>query len=256
MDYLKEEIAFVEFCIEKFPCDQARYSCPIVDTCDAQYDEKNSERTLCRGILQRMKEGEELSEVERKVIQFFSDDKTGIWSSCKLKKENRRCINWRICDINEKKGQKNVCDELLGKLGLLLPDESILERAIESIICRDQKLIEWEVGEDDLVFYARQPSAGNIGRPDILFGGSKSGTLYVIELKVGMCTREHVGQLASYVGWYKMQNEFKGVKGILVAEDFHEGAKCAIGVCPDIEPRLYKLNIKMKKPTQETSRKV
>lgn len=251
MYYSPEEIALVEFCVEMCPCDEARYPCPLKDACDAQYDEKDSERILCSGILQRMREGSELSEVERKVVEFLTDDGTGMWKDCKIKKRNRWCVNRRICESNEKEGSTNCCGTLLGKLGLLLPDHKILERAVESIICRDQNLIEWEVGED-LVFCERHPTAGNIGQPDILFTGGKTGRLYVIELKVGVATREHVGQLASYVGWYRGRGGFKDVWGILVAEGFHEGARYAMEACQDIYSRLYKLSVEIKRPSPHT----
>lgn len=243
MEYSTEEIAFVEFCVKNFPCDKApRYPCPVEDTCSAQYDEEDDDSTICSGILKRMRGGAELSETERKVIQFFSDDKTSMWTGCKLRKESKSCINRRICDSKYKAGQKGVCEDLLSKLGLLLPDAKILEKAVESIICRTQNSIQWEVGED-ITLCERQPST-RIGKPDILCKGNESGRLYVIELKVGVATREHVGQLASYVGWYKRHSEAsKDVWGILVAEDFHEGAKYAIEVCPDLRARICKLRV-------------
>jgi RecB family endonuclease NucS len=90
------------------------------------------------------------------------------------------------------------------------------------------------------------------GRIDLLLRAEKSSLLIVVELKSEVATREHVGQLASYVGWYKknpdkMPGQVKNVKGLLLARKFSPGAESALEACPDLESRIFELHVDIKK---------
>jgi len=90
------------------------------------------------------------------------------------------------------------------------------------------------------------------GRIDLLLKAEKSSSLIVVELKSEVATREHVGQLASYVGWYKknpdkMPGQVKNVKGLLLARKFSSGAQSALEACPDLESRTFELHVDIKK---------
>jgi len=91
------------------------------------------------------------------------------------------------------------------------------------------------------------------GRADLLLK-EEPDSLIVVELKVGEASREHVGQLASYVGWYKEHPEDRpddcedctNVKGILLARDFSKGAESALKACPNLEKRKFVLHVEIK----------
>lgn len=239
MDYTTEEINLIEFCVTNIDC--GRGNCPLGESCDEN-------KPLCEEIPPRMREGKELTPEQKTIMLFFFDDKqhSRLWKkdSCILKGTENECPNAQACDEEIPEGQKYICDELLDKLGLYSIEEyDILEREIEKVIINNISEIDWGVNEE--LHYFAHESITPVGRPDILLKGTESDSLYIIELKAGIATREHVGQLQSYVGWYKnnLPKPFKSVKGILVSRQLDDGARYAIEVSPDIMARVFKIHI-------------
>ena len=72
------------------------------------------------------------------------------------------------------------------------------------------------------------------GRIDILAQDGR-GSLVPIELKLGVASREAVGQLQSYMGALQDKNPKRFVRGILVALSLDAGAEAALRVARDIQ---------------------
>ena len=243
MNFTNEEIELIRFCVDNIDC--AKEECPVGNSCE-------EDKEICLAIPSKMGKGIELSPTDKEIIlYFFKDQKQQqLWkrNSCTPKGTKAECPNVKACDDREKERQKYICDELLDKLGLYSKEEyQILEREIQKVIINNLQNIDWGVGEK-LQYYAHE-SPIDIGRADILLQSSKTETLYVIELKPAQATREDVGQLQSYVGWYKenIMPKFKIIKGILLAKELDDGAKYAIKANPDLEARLFRLHIEVTK---------
>jgi len=244
MDYSPEEITFLKFCTENIPCELSE--CPARDICEQR--EKGKE--FCLSILDKMGSGEELAEQDIDVVDFFLTPKLWKKGTCVPKDGQEPCPNSNECD--KRPAEHEVCTVLLRKLDRGEVNKyGILEDKIQKVIVRDvtKSMIDWHASEG-LKYYAEKPKI-DVGEPDILLIGSKSKTLYVIELKAAVAKREHVGQLASYVGWYREHPEqcpeqCTNVKGILVAEDFDSRAIYALKACCDLEPRRFDLHVEIK----------
>ncbi len=241
MDCLKEEVAFAEFCAKHISCDIRE--CPCASICEA-------EQGFCQTIVDKMRGGEELAEQDVDVIEFWTDDRLWKKNDCVPKNSQEPCPNLDEC--NERPDGQAICTVLLRKLGRYEANGyGILEARVQEVIVRDmsQSLIDWHAGEG-LRYYAEKPTIP-VGQPDVLLLGETSKTLYVIELKVGSAKREHVGQLASYVGWYRQHPEqcperCTDVKGILVAEDFDNRTLYALRACHNLEARRFYLHAEIK----------
>jgi len=71
----------------------------------------------------------------------------------------------------------------------------------------------------------------------------KRGDFLVIELKVGKATYAVIGQVLSYMGWVR-QNlaKDKKVRGIIIADDFHEKVKFAAQEIPNLILKQYEVS--------------
>jgi RecB family endonuclease NucS len=76
------------------------------------------------------------------------------------------------------------------------------------------------------------------GRIDLL-AKDKDENLIVIELKLGVATRDAIGQLQSYMGAVQSANPENFVRGILVAAALDQGADAALSVARDISFTSY-----------------
>ena len=89
---------------------------------------------------------------------------------------------------------------------------------------------------------ARQFSAGDAGRIDML-AVDPHGTYVVIEIKAGTADDSVCGQVLRYMGWVKRElADGQAVRGIVVANHFHEGAKYAIEAMPNVAFRQYQVH--------------
>jgi len=240
MNYTGEEIEFVKFCANNIDCSIVK--CPLSESC-----EEGNE--ICSSIPPKMESSIELSSDDKEIIRYFMVMEKQLWKKgrCIPKGTDKRCPNANICDgiVDQ---QKYICVGLIKKLGLLEEDElQVLESEIQKVVINNLNSIDWEVGEK-LQYYAHE-SPIDIGRPDIVLQGNESNRLYIIELKPARARREDVGQLQSYVGWYKknMPAQFKAVIGILLAKELDDGAKYALEANPDLQARVFDLRIEIKR---------
>jgi len=240
MEYSKAEIAYVDFCVNNSNCEVKKRKCPIYEVCY----ENGECQGLCDNIPDKMKNGEILPEEERGIIRFFQGTKQLEENDCFVKGTDKPCPNRELCEEREGKGEELICDELIQRLNPSV--QKIAEKVIQRVILRNFPE-EWCLKEK-LVPIDDEKSIPEInGRIDIRLRGKTNATLYIVELKL-RAAREHVGQLASYVGWYKKHPEempppTKDVKGILLAEEFDKGALSALEVCPDLMARICKLRV-------------
>ncbi|PIU57460.1 MAG: hypothetical protein COS88_01020 [Chloroflexi bacterium CG07_land_8_20_14_0_80_51_10] len=238
MDYLPEEIRYVEFCVNHFSCEIGRKKCPIYASCYENGDCQG----LCDAILDKMKNGELLSEEDRKIITFFQNSKQLEEDDCFVKGTDKPCPNRELCEEKERKEEELICDELIQRLDP--STQKIAEKVIQRVIFKNCPN-EWGLGEK-VALSGYEKSIPDInGRIDIQLKGDNTATTYIVELKL-KATREHVGQLASYVGWCKnhpIPGQTKAVKGILLAENFDNGALAALEACPDLVAKICKLRV-------------
>ena len=244
MDYSQAEIDYVDYCITHIPsCEWGKKRCPLYDSCSHEGE--------CSRIVERMKIGEVLGEEDVGIIEFLSYA-TGLWEpengekSCYAKGSEIICKASEACE-GRQEGHE-ICTELLQRL-----DRSahrIAEKTIQNAIIKNLPE-EWYLQEKVMLDGCENEIPEINGRTDIELRGQTTDTLYVVELKL-RATREHVGQLASYVGWYKkhLPDKAKAVKGILLAEQFDRGALSALQVCPDLVPRLCDLCVHIDKVQQ------
>jgi len=134
---------------------------------------------------------------------------------------------------------------LLQKLaGYDLYEYEIYEKEVQKIIVNETRISakEWHTSED-LEYLVEKPHIDGVGEPDILLKGVESNSLYVVELKIVEAIPQHVGQLASYVGWYK-ENPLEGCKG----------AEYALKTCDYLlEKRCFDLQVKIIRPVEQVA---
>jgi hypothetical protein len=86
-----------------------------------------------------------------------------------------------------------------------------------------------------------QLDTGAVGRLDILATDAENAYV-VIELKAGEADEKACAQLLRYMGWVKRQlARGKAVRGILVANAFHERARYAAEVIPNVALKRYQV---------------
>lgn len=235
MNFSKEEIGFVEFCANNIDCSKPK--CPFYESCE-------KDKEICLTIPQRMKKREELSSDDKKIIQYFYTTENLWYPDCKSGRKGPECPNVQNC----KDSGEDICKELVQRIGLSLTEEQeVLEKELQKIVLNNITNIDWGL-EEEIEYYSHEHNTP-IGRPDILLKGKRSKVLYVVELKSTTASRENVGQLMSYVGWFKenLPIGFQAVKGILFAKEFSSEAKYAINICPDLEARIFDLFVSVKK---------
>gem|GEM_PF-3685582 len=247
MEYLQEEVMLLRFCADHLACEAGEYKCPSYEHCD-EICERAEENALCLRMVTKLETGEELTEEETRVIShFFAKEQ---WrrrgtSDCISTHDGQECVNAGLC-AQQESGDEHPCVTLFDKLGLYQAEElKVLESEIEKIVLSSLADIDWAVGER-LTYHKHQHRIPEInGRADILLKGQDSHILYVIELKPDLADREAVGQLQAYVGWYQasLPPQFKGVKGILLARRFSDGAKYALLANPDLTARAFVLGV-------------
>jgi len=189
-----------------------------------------------------MERGEELDHEHTAIIRFWLKL---TWSdNCVPDGGEDHCPNITRCIEGEE-----VCEGLLKKLGIYEPYEyNIYEEEVQKVVVADicRRLVDWHV-EEELEYIAEKPYIEGVGKPDILLRGVTSKNLYVVELKVGKARREDVGQLASYVGYYR-EHPLTGcteVKGIMLARSFSKGAEYALKAC-NLMKRYYDLHVEIR----------
>jgi len=239
MDYSPEEVTLVEFCAnqgERVVCKRRRKECPAYKSCE-------DDNSLCAQMLDRMKKGEELADEHKAIINFWLNELTWDNDKCIPNGGDEPCPNVQSCADGE------ICEGLLRKLGIYKPYEyDIYEEEVQKVIINDihKRLMDWHA-EEDLEYLDEKPHIEGVGEPDILLRGVESKNLYVVELKVGEARRQDVGQLASYVGWYK-EHPLEGcteIRGILLAPRFSKGAEYALKACR-LEKRCFDLHVEIR----------
>lgn len=255
MDFTPEEIAFVEFCESQEPeviCTagargRKRRGCPAAEHCDDEDPE-------CSQILVEMKENRELTQEHVDIIRFWVRDIKWDERNC-VPNGGGQCHNYE----SEACAHDNVCVGLLRKLGVYDPDEyDVYEKTIQEVVVKGLRSSrsDWHTVER-LEYHSEKPPIA-VGKPDILCIGARSKNLYVIELKAVQATRRDVGQLASYVGWYRDHPEDrpvpcrdKDVVGILLARDLNAGAEYALRACANLHGRRFDLHVEIIKPIEQ-----
>ncbi len=86
-----------------------------------------------------------------------------------------------------------------------------------------------------------QLDTGVVGRLDIL-AVDNQGNYVVIELKAGEADERVCAQILRYMGWVKRElAKGKPVRGIIVANDFHERARYAVEAMPNVVLKRYQV---------------
>lgn len=252
MGYLPEEIAFVKFCTNQeyeVICTTKKgrrgKNCPALKSCD----ENNP---TCGQILSKMEKSEELSELDTEIIRFWYYDVDWDWNNCMPNDSEESCYNAgkECCE------RLGICEQLLQKLGVYEPYEyTILETEINKIIRHDLPNIDFGAGEKLSLIGYEIPISEINGRVDLLLKNEKTDLLVVVELKAVEASKEHVGQLASYVGWYKEHplEGCKDVQGILLAPKFSKGAESALKACTNLYKRCFDLHVEIIKPMEQVA---
>lgn len=257
MDYLPEEIEFVKFCANQEDTvicttkerGRKRKDCPAFKSCD----ENNPP---CSRISTKMEKSEELAEEYTNIIKFWLEDVKWDEENCIPKGGGEPCPNHEKNDCA--KGE-TICERLLRKLGVYEPYAyTILETEINKIIRHDLPNIDFGFDEKLSLIDSEISIAEINGRVDLLLKSEKSNLLIVVELKAVEASREHVGQLASYVGWYKEHplEGCKDVKGILLAPKFSKGAESALKACNNLYKRCFDLHVEIIKPVEHADNQV
>ncbi len=121
-----------------------------------------------------------------------------------------------------------------------------LERDLEEYIIRDLNQI-----ETGLELYSKEGVTGRqfsteVGRIDIL-AIDKNGDFVVIELKAGTANYSVIGQILGYISWVRQNlSQGRGVRGIIIAEDFDRRVRYASSEIPNISLKKYEVNFTLK----------
>ena len=121
-----------------------------------------------------------------------------------------------------------------------------LERDLEQYIIRDLNQI-----EEGLKLYSNKGISGRqfnteVGRIDIL-ADDKNDDLVVIELKAGTANDAVIGQILGYSSWVRKNlSQVKGVRGIIIADDFDKRVKYASSELANIALKKYEVSFKIK----------
>jgi len=121
-----------------------------------------------------------------------------------------------------------------------------LERDLEKYIIANLELL-----EPGLTLYEKNGINGNqfdtnvVGILDILAIDDK-GNFVIVELKAGKGEEKVCGQILRYMGWVKREiAKEKLVRGIIVANDFHERVKYAIEAMPNVILKKYAVHFEL-----------
>ena len=109
-------------------------------------------------------------------------------------------------------------------------EPEIPERLIQVFLSQNLN----QLGLGNLELVELEHPLPEVGRIDILARAS-DGTLYPIEVKRGVATRDAIGQLQSYVGELMSIYPKSRVHGILVAASLDGGATAALIATPTID---------------------
>jgi ribosomal protein S27AE len=122
------------------------------------------------------------------------------------------------------------------------PEPEIPERLIQVFL--SQNLSQLGLGRLELV--ELEHPLPEVGRVDILARAS-DGTLYPIEVKRGVATRDAIGQLQSYVGELMSTYPSARVHGVLVAASLDGAATAALIATPTIDFWSYSAHFQFTK---------
>jgi len=90
----------------------------------------------------------------------------------------------------------------------------------------------------------RQLNAAPVGRIDLL-AVDKTGNLLVIELKAGEADDQACGQVLGYMGWIKENiARGRGVRGMIVANEFTERLRAAVKALPALSLKKYDVSFR------------
>ncbi len=133
-----------------------------------------------------------------------------------------------------------------GETPLMAMETSVsLERDLERSLVMNLSLL-----EPGLRLYHADGLQGHqldtnvVGRIDIL-AVDQQGEFVVVELKAGEADERVYGQILRYMGWVKRELAGgKPVRGIIVANSFHERAKYAMEATPNIKLVRYEVSFR------------
>lgn len=114
-----------------------------------------------------------------------------------------------------------------------------LERDIQNFLERNPSAL----GEPLTIIGKEYPVP--FGRIDLLATDANEN-IVVIELKLGVASRDAIGQLQSYMGSIQSSHPDKFVRGILVAAGLDQGADAALRVARDIDFTAYAISFNFK----------
>ncbi|MCL4325670.1 MAG: endonuclease NucS [Candidatus Thermoplasmatota archaeon] len=121
-----------------------------------------------------------------------------------------------------------------------------LEKDLEEYIIRNLNQI-----ENGLELYSKKGITGrqfstDVGRMDIL-AIDKDGNFLVIELKAGTARYSVIGQILGYISWVRQNiSQGRGVRGIIIADDFDKKLKYASSEIPNIFLKKYEVTFTLK----------
>jgi hypothetical protein len=121
-------------------------------------------------------------------------------------------------------------------------DPEIPERLIQVFLSKNLN----QLGLGNLELIELEHQLPEVGRVDILARGM-DGTIYPIEVKRGIATRDAIGQLQSYVGELMEVYPNSKVHGILVASSLDGGATAALIATPTIDFWSYSAHFQFSK---------
>lgn len=135
----------------------------------------------------------------------------------------------------------------------------VLERYLEELIISNFDKIfggELELYTTPEGEVAHQYKANDIGIIDILAVEPETNTLLVIELKKGRAVDQVVGQILRYMGWVDKHlcEGGQGVKGIIICEGPNPKLMSALRMIPNVELKLYKIDLELEDVAVEKSK--